>query len=148
MNPSEREPTQDELLAMAYADGELADEARRTFEERLQREPALAREVTALEKLDLLARHAVGPEPMDAEWGRLQHEPLQRAALGLGWSLLFVGGLTGAGWLVLALFRSGFSTPLKIVLAALLIGLVLLFLLTLRARRRTLPYDPYTDVKR
>lgn len=148
MNERDREPTRDELLAMAYVDGELAQGARRAFEERLAREPALAREVTALERLHGLARHSVGPEPMDAEWGRLEREPLHKAGVGLGFALVFVGALGLAGWLVLELVRSDLSLPIKLVCGAVIGGAALLVLATLRARLRTLPYDPYTDVRR
>jgi anti-sigma factor RsiW len=148
VNETDPEPTRDELLAMAYFDGELAQDARRAFEERLAREPGLAREVTALERLHGLARHSVGPEPMDGEWQRLEREPLHRAGVGLGFALVFVGGMGLAGWLVLALVGSELSLALKLVCGALIAGAALLLLATLRARLRTLPYDPYTDVRR
>lgn len=145
---TEREPTQDELLAMAYVDGELGDAERESFEARLASESALAREVTELQRLAGLARHAVGPEPMDAEWDRLSQDPVHRAGSGLAWSLLAVGAVGALGWLVLELARSGFSPLLKIVLATLLVGLVLLVVMAIRARLRTLPYDPYREVQR
>jgi anti-sigma factor RsiW len=148
MSATGREPTADELTAMAYVDGELPVEERAAFELRLAAEPALAREVTALQRLAVLARHAAGPEPIDAEWSRLRQSPLHRAGQGLAWSLLGVAGVAAIGWLALELARSSFSWPLRVALGALLLGLVLLFLLTLRARLRTLPYDPYTEVRR
>jgi anti-sigma factor RsiW len=148
VSETDPEPTRDELLAMAWFDGELSDEARRAFEQRLAREPLLAREVTALERLHGLARHAVGPEPMDTEWGRLEREPLHKAWVGLGVALVLVGGLGLAGWLVLLLVGSSLALPLKLVCGALIAGAAVLFLAALRARLRTLPYDPYTDVRR
>jgi len=147
MNP-EREPTRDELLAMAYADGELAADERAAFEERLASEEALALEVAELKRLELLARHAVGPEPMDTEWARLRDDPVHRAGSGLALSLCAVGAVGGLGWLVLELVRSSFSPTLKAILAALLIGLVLMVAMAVRARLKTLPYDPYREVQR
>jgi anti-sigma factor RsiW len=145
---AEREPTRDELLAMAYADGELAADERAAFEERLASEEALALEVAELRRLDVLARHAVGPEPMDSEWKRLGQDPVQRAGSGLALSLLAVGAVSGLGWLVLELLRSSFSLPLKTILGALLLGLVLMVVMAIRARLKTLPYDPYREVQR
>ena len=144
-----REPTADELLAMAYVDGELAPDARRAFAARLEHEPALAREVAELSRLQVLARHALGPEPMDHEWRRIARSPTQRAGLGLAWSLAFVGAFGLVGWAVSLLW---FSTALalvpKLCLSALLAAAAILFLLAVRARLRTLPYDAYREVER
>lgn len=148
MTAAEREPTRDELLAMAYVDGELADDARRELEARLPNEPALAREVAELRRLAVLARAVAPAEPMDAEWARIRADPAQRAGGTLGWTLLALGAAGLAG---LALWRalSGPGDPLPRVLVAMAAGgLALLFLLVLRNRLRTLPYDPYRDVQR
>ena len=55
MNAPEREPTTDELAAMAYADGELSLQERRAFEERMASEQALGREVVQYQRLQALA---------------------------------------------------------------------------------------------
>jgi anti-sigma factor RsiW len=56
------DPTRDQLLAMAYVDGELAEDARQRFEERLRGDQALVQEVAALEAFfDLVARKAASP---------------------------------------------------------------------------------------
>ena len=145
---SGREPTRDELLAMAYVDGELATTARAEFEGRLAREPSLRREVSELKELELLARAAAPREPMDHEWDALARAPLQRGALGLGWILLALGllGLSGFGLWQLA--RSDAPLGLKLLLAALLAGGALLLGAALRARLRTMHLDPYRKVQR
>ena len=148
MSAAEREPTPDELLAMAYVDGELDADSLREFEERARVSPALCREVAQLKKLDLLARQQAPPEPMDHEWTRLAQDPLQRASLGLGWSLLVVAVLSGFAFAVYSLWTSEMELIGKTSLVALLVGLTLLFLHVLRGRLRTMPYDPYTEVKR
>jgi len=146
--PTGDAPTRDQLLAMAYADGELADDARAAFEARLGQEPALAREVAALKRLEVLARRAAPPEPIDFAWRALegdlayaQGKRLGTFLLGLAVVLGFAGGL--AALLVAPL-------PLWVEACALLVlvGLALLFLSALRGRLKTLPYDPYTDVQR
>jgi len=146
--PPEREPTADEMLTMAYADGELDPATRRAFAARLEREPALAREVAALRRLDVLARHAAGPEPIDHEWRRIARSPARRAGLALAWSLLVAGALGLSGSLLFALLGPGLALAPKLALAALAAGAVLLVLLTLRARARTLAYDVYREVER
>ena len=58
---------------------------------------------------------------------------------------------SGAGFVITALvlvFRSEMAAGLKFFLGVGLSGFALLFLTTLRGRLRTLPYDPYTQVKR
>lgn len=145
---SERQPTRDELLAMAYVDGELAAQARAEFEQRLAAEPALRREVSALRDLELLARQAAPKEPADHEWAALAREPSQRAALGLGAGLLIVGALALLMVGMWELVRAELAPLLKWPLAALVLGAAFLFGAVLRARLRTLPHDPYRKVQR
>jgi hypothetical protein len=52
------------------------------------------------------------------------------------------------GWGAWALATSDEPLALKLVLGALLAGGFMLLLATLRARLRTLPYDPYTEIER
>ena len=145
---SEREPTRDELLAMAYADGELDAQARARFEQRLAAEPALAREVADLKRLELLARHAAPPEPMDHEWERLARSSGQRGLWSAGW-LLFGAGLLGlAAWGLTCLECAQVSWVPKVLVPLAILGALLLVGAAVRARARTLRYDPYRDVKR
>ena len=146
--PVRREPTRDELLAMAYVDGELREDARPEFERRLASESALRREVVELQQLELIARAAAPREPLDHEWAALAREPLQRGTLILGWILLAAGALGLAGWCGFALCTCELPLLLKLLFGALLAGGLLLLLATLRARLRTLPFDPYTRVER
>ena len=146
--PEEPAPTRDELLAMAYADGELAPDERRAFEARLAAEPALAREVAELRSLELLARRAAGPEPIDIEWRRIEASPLTRASRALAWSAIGLGALALAGWAALAVARSELDPAAKLGLLALAVGFAVLLLLALRARLRTRRYDPYREVRR
>jgi anti-sigma factor RsiW len=145
---SEREPTREELQAMAYADGELAPAERAEFERQLAGRPDLALEVTRLQRLDVLARHAAGPEPKDLEWRRLRADPLQRAGLGLGWTLLVAGAaaLLAAG--VWALWQSDAALALKLGASAVLAGFAILLAASVRARLRTRAFDPYEEIDR
>jgi hypothetical protein len=145
---SEREPTSDELLAMAYVDGELDAPARVAFEERLVREPRLAKEVTELRSLELLARHAAGPEPQDHEWNRITRSGAQRVLAPLAWTLIVLGALGLAGWCLWTELTCGLALVPKVGVLALTLGLFLLLALNVRNRLRTLPFDPYTQVKR
>lgn len=145
---SVREPSRDELLTMAYVDGELGAAARAEFEARLAASPALRTAVAELKELELLARAAAPREPLDHEWDALAREPLQRGALGLGWILLALGSLGLSVFALVQLFRSGAPLVLKLLCATLLLGGALLFGATLRARLRTMHLDPYRKVQR
>ncbi|MCC7015194.1 MAG: hypothetical protein IT454_21730 [Planctomycetes bacterium] len=148
MTPSHREPTHEELLAMAYADGELAPAERREFERLLESRADLRQEVVRLQRLALLARQAAGPEPIDLEWRRLALDPVQRAGLGLGWSLLLCGALAGLGSAGYVLWTSDAPLLLKLSASSVVGGFALLLALALRARARTRTFDPYTEIQR
>ena len=148
MSAEERPPTRDQLLAMAFADDELTPQARREFEARLAHEPLLAREVIELQQLEILARHAAGPEPIDHEWSRIARSPAQRFGLKLAWALVVIGGLGLCAWALFELCACELSLLPKLLALALVSGLAILLVLTLRARARTRPFDPYTEIKR
>ncbi|MEW6072609.1 MAG: hypothetical protein AB1726_08475 [Planctomycetota bacterium] len=148
MSAQDRDPTPDELLAMAYVDGELPPAERAEFAARLLREPALARDVAALQRLAVIARRMAPPEPADQEWARLEKGLLHRGGMGIGFAAVLAGGIGLAGWAAWRLAASELGLAPKILLFLLLGGFLLLFLVVLRNRRRTLPYDPYTGVER
>ena len=149
MTPEDRPPNPDELLAMAYADGELDVDSRADFEARLGADSDLALQVTHQQRLNLLMRRMAPPEPKDAEWARLAKDPLHRSGLGTGFSLTLAGALGVFGLASWGIVTSdAIATPWKLVLIALAVGVLTLFLTVLRARLRTLPYDPYTSIER
>ena len=145
---STREPSRDDLLAMAYVDGELTAEGRAEFELRLQQSSELRRAVAELKELELLARAAAPREPMDHEWAALARDPVQRGALGLGYALVGLGLLGLGAFALFEVCTCDVPLWLKLSLAALLVGGGVLLGATLRARLRTLPLDPYRKVQR
>jgi len=148
MSAGEREPTREEILAMAYADGELAEGERREFEALLATRGDLALEVVRFRRLEVLARRAAGPEPMDLEWSRLEAEPLHRAGRRVGWFLLGGGLAVLLGWCIWTLIAGDIGLVPKLGLAALLAGAALLLALAVRARLCTRAYDPYAEIRR
>lgn len=148
MQDDRREPTHDELLAMAYVDGELSTEERRDFEARLADDAALGREVAELRGLELLARRMAPPEPADHEWARVRASASHRIGSRVGFLGLGGGALALVALALWAIFTSDEALGLKLAIAALVVGVASLFLVTLRARLAQLPFDPYTKVQR
>ncbi len=147
--PAPAPPSRDELLAMAYVDGELDDTARVEFEARLATSSALRTEVTELRRLSVLARQAAPPEPMDHEWRAIAAEPLQRLLHPLGWLSFLFGSALLVGWTGWSFLRNeAVDTSAKAALGLALGGFALLLLLVLRNRLRTIAFDPYRDVHR
>lgn len=143
------EPTADQLLAMAYADGELAPDERRAFEARLARDPGLGREVAQHRALEVLARRVAPAEPLDHEWRRLALDPLQRGTVGAGWALLLVGAFGLAGLAMWRFVRDESIDPVERGLVlALVAGAAALLVAAVRARLKTLHLDPYRNVER
>lgn len=148
MNEKRREPTRDELQAMAYVDGELDPDERREFERRLAAEPALGREVAELRGLALMASRMAPPEPADHEWNRLRSGVAHQVGSRLGFFGLGGGALALLAIALWSVLSSEASLPLKLAVSALASGAVILFAVVLRSRLAQLPYDPYTKVKR
>jgi anti-sigma factor RsiW len=133
---------------MAFVDDQLDHEARAAFQERLPHEPELVREVVALQRLALMAQEAAPPEPIDLAWQHIDHEPSQRAVLGMGWLLVFAGALGMLAILIVDLAYAELPLWQKASLGAVFGGLSLVFLAILRRRIQSRPFDPYTAVKR
>ncbi|QDU84691.1 hypothetical protein Pla163_18030 [Planctomycetes bacterium Pla163] len=150
MQHSDEQPTRDQLLAMAFADGELEGEERRAFELRLISEPELAGEVRDVRALAILARQVAPPEPQDAEWDRLERDLLQRLLKRGGFTLFSVAALISLVLIVLAAFEVTTFREVLLPTCTLcwIVGALALLVATLRWRSRTLPHDPYVDVTR
>jgi hypothetical protein len=144
----ERAPSADELLAMAYVDGELDPASRTAFEARMGREPDLAREVAAQQRLGVLARSVAPLEPEDHEWSRMARSTSRRLGFLLAWSMIAIGVVGVTGMCEVELLESDASIPLKLFVTLIVLGGLLLLALVARGRLRTRPYDPYTGVRR
>ncbi|MBL4770395.1 MAG: hypothetical protein JKY61_04500 [Planctomycetes bacterium] len=138
----------DQMLAMAYVDGELQVDERRRFESRLALEPALEKEVEELRELALLARRSIPPEPEDREWQRLGRDPLHRKGLRLGlwFCIVAVAGFAAALGVTVLGSQEHWILQLFLLMGA--TGVCLISLLTLRERLAVLPHDPYRKVQR
>lgn len=142
------EPSQDQLLAMAYSDGELSGEECTAFEARLADEPDLAQEVARHREILVLSRELAPPEPADHEWARLELDPLHRSGNQLGMFLLSAGTLGLSAFGIYNVAAGDLEPFPKACLLALIAGSAALLLTTIQGRLRTRPLDPYRSVKR
>ncbi|MFT5734322.1 MAG: anti-sigma factor RsiW [Planctomycetota bacterium] len=145
----EAEPTEDELLAMAYADGEMSPEEAVGFETRMEAEPRLVHRVAEHHALDVLARRLSPPEPADRDWAALQLDPLYRGTVGIGWILLIVATTVSFALAVWAVATNeGISYVYRGLILSSLLGFTLLFLSVVWRRIRAIPLDPYRHIER
>ncbi len=145
---ADMEPLSDELLAMAYADGELTPEQRKSFEARLITETKLAEQLEEMRGLTLVARNLIPPEPEDREWRRISRDPLQSGGLRFAWLLCLLALLAMGAGLAVSIGDDGTHWTWKAGLILGGLGLSLLLLLALRERLAVLPHDPYRKLMR
>lgn len=145
----EGEPSEEELLAMAYADGEMSPEEAVRFETRMEVEPQLVHRVAEHHALDVIARRVAPPEPADYDWTVLQLDPVFRGTVGAGWILLIVATAASfalAVWGVAT--NEGISYVNRGLILSSLLGFTLLFLSVVWRRMRAIPLDPYRHIQR
>lgn len=150
ISPSaDAEPSEEELLAMAYADGEMTPEESLRFESRMEAEPRLVHQVAEHHALDVLARRIAPREPADYDWAALQLDPLYQGTVGAGWFLLIAATALSFALAVWAVATNeGISYLHRGLILSSLLGFTLLFLTVLWRRIRAIPLDPYRHVER
>lgn len=148
MSSAQRAPTTDELLAMAYADGELSADAARDFEERLQREARLRVLVADQQRIAVLARESAPPEPLRLATLLVERDAPQMALLLAGRALLVVAALWVVAWLALCCVEGMWRPPIAGAALAATLGLALLTWRAWNVRRATQHLDPYRDLRR
>jgi anti-sigma factor RsiW len=135
------------LWLSARCDGECSPAQEGWLAEHLQQCAGCAREWGELERVRLVFETARLREPADFERDALRRAMGPRLLETAGWSLFVGGALVLTIFAVMEIFDDG---PLlqHLAAAAVLGGLLMLFLRVLLDRMRTLPHDPYRDVQR
>jgi len=147
-----QQPAQDDnirALLMGLMDGELTTEETHQVQQRLIRDKALRDEYEALCSVCGKLQDLSFQEPEDKVLLQLWKSPYSHFASRAGW-LLVIGGYAALmiAWAYLFFFTSTEGWQVKIPIAAVTIGLLILLVQKIRERIHTLKVDPYREVER
>ncbi len=141
-------PTTDELLAMAYADGELSTEATRVFESRLTHEARLRVLVADQQRIAVLAREAAPAEPLELASLIVERGSLHPFLAFAGRALLVAALVWLAAWLACTCTAGAWCPSIAGAALCALAGILLLVVRAALVRRATHHLDPYHGVRR
>lgn len=141
-------PTTDELLAMAYADGELSADATRVFESRLAHDARLRALVADQQRIAVLAREAAPSEPLELASLIVERGVLFPVLGFVGRALLVVTLVWLAAWLACTCTEGTWCPPIAGAALSALVGIALLAIRAALVRRATHHLDPYQGVRR
>lgn len=147
-SPQSELPEADQMLAMAFADGELHGADLEAFTERVAREPELARVVDEFRRLELLTRQLSPPEPRDLVWREHSSGDLHRLLmLGSYGSFILAATIALAHVIGRALGLRVPGSP-EIAAALAVVGGLLMLIASLHWRHTERIHDPYVHVRR
>ena len=155
MNPSQDSPTwppgdcqEIRLWLNARSDGECSPAQEGWLAEHLQGCAPCSFEWAELERMRLAFEHARLREPADFEREALSKALGPRLLETAGWSLFVAGALVLAIFAAMEMFDNDGSLLQHLAVAAVLGGLLMIFLRVLLERLRVQKRDPYRDVQR
>jgi ferric-dicitrate binding protein FerR (iron transport regulator) len=135
-------------LMMAALDGEASADDRRELDALLAHSPELAAEWRRLERLKEVTAGMTLRNAPEEVWDRYWTSTYSRVERGLGWLLLAAGALVLAGywiWHVVEAFLAETGTPLflRVAIAAVAVGGLILLVSVIREKIHTARRDPY-----
>ncbi|MCZ7664975.1 MAG: hypothetical protein M5U22_19555 [Thermoleophilia bacterium] len=140
-------------LVSGYLDSELEADERREFEERLTIDPELARELEATKATKGVTETMKLKEFPDEVWEHYWDGTYNRLERRVGWLVFSLGAAVllagGLYELAVALLRDS-ADPwwVRVGIAAVVVGLAVLFVSVVRERLFTWRRDPYREVER
>jgi anti-sigma factor RsiW len=131
---------------MRYLDGEMPPEERRRFEEALARSTELQRDLALFRSLkeEVRALELPGAAPSGSVWDRVSAHLFRPA----GWAFLAVGLLAWLAYGIHVFTTAPIDPWRRLAVAAVAIGVLLLFASVIRDRMREWATDPYKHVRR
>lgn len=132
-------------LISGYLDDELSAEDRIRLEEQMQRDPALREEYEQMKLTVETADRARYADPPEEDWDAFMQGVYNRAERGFGWALIVLGAAVwtaiGAYYFVMDSWTDAVT---KLLVAAPIVGLVVLFVSILRQRMHVARRDRYS----
>lgn len=145
-DPLNRERVQQ--LMMAALDGEVSSDEQRELDGLIAAHPDVAHEWRRFQRLKEVTTNMSLRTPPEETWDRYWQNTYRRTERGIAWLLVSIGAIVLLGYwawhAVLAFFETG-SEPLgiRLAIAALTIGLVILAVSVIREKIFTNRRDPY-----
>ncbi len=137
------------VLLMGYIDDELEAAERVRVEEHLRDCPACTRELESYRRLGRTLDEMSFVEPSDVVWENFHKRLYNRAERTVGWVLAAAGVIMLIAYALYELFRTPeVASFVKVGVAALVIGALLLLTSVVRVRLRTYRVDKYKEIKR
>ncbi len=134
---------------MGYVDGELDDERRRRFEEKLASDPELAAELSRYQRMSELTGAMEFQEPTDLEWQDFWNRLYNCLERKTAWILLVLGAVLVTAYGVRELIVSPEIRPLlKSGVLLMLAGFAVLFVSVYRGKAHITKVDRYRRVRR
>ena len=138
-----------QILMMGFIDDELTETDQTKFRQHLDSCAECNRELVEYRHLADTANAVRLREPQDHELDRFWASLYNRMERSTGWVLVLLGVVLITAIIVVEIAKTDWlAWWLKVGVAAVVIGLALLFLNVLRERIRTLPFDRYRKVHR
>jgi len=140
-------------LMMAYIDGELEPEARKTFEEHLQSCKECSAELKEFKQLKQLTDDIEFAEPEDRIWEQYWQNIYNRTERTTGWVLFSIAAILlliygGFKFIETIIHDPSVGFILKAALLVLIAGAAVLFVSVLRERLYFWKKDRYKNVRR
>jgi anti-sigma factor RsiW len=135
-----------EVLISGYLDGELTPDQAVRLEQIIAESPACQEEFETMKRLVYGTNAACCPsEPPDEVWDTFLDNVYNRAERRLGWLVLIAGTIALSGYGLYLYFAEPWtSAAVKLLIAAPVLGLVMLFINVLRQRLRAAKHDRYS----
>ncbi|MCD6532044.1 zf-HC2 domain-containing protein [bacterium] len=136
-----------------YLDGELDQKTRQMVEEHIKECPQCAAELEEMRKIrEVLGKMETEKLP-DIYWRTYWSNIYNRIERAIGWILLSIGVILLSAWGIFQILRQFFTDPtvsivVKISVAALVLGVIVLLVSLIRERIFALRHERYTKIER
>jgi len=136
------------VLISGYIDGELDRESREKVEQHLAECAACQREAAQFRRMTEVADTMKFRDPPDEVWKTYWQGVYNRLERGTGWVIFAIGLAVLVAYGIYEFVTDpGVAALVKVLIAAPIVGLVVLFISVLREKMAVNRYDKYKDIQ-